>query len=588
MTKRELPTNVTPSYLALARKAAQEGNYDLVTELYRTAAADGVVEQQSKAWGLLLIEAGKLEEGSRLCGDALATPQARQPSIASDTPGESEPEDDFTDFEAVPRQQQTTDVDRGSKELIQLFRRWFAGRADVYARQWYDARNDRTGYVPVREPLEDHQIAQHLEGRITLGQYLLYPDHHVSFAVIDLDPTSAAWEQARLEQTAELGGLGLPALREYARRIVTVARELLVPMYLEDTGGTGLHLWVFFAPRVPARRARALLRELLWRSGTQPASVAVEIFPKQDALTGKGLGNLVKLPLGIHQATTRPSRFLDPQRLEPLPAKLALSTIRPVDPVSFERILQERVIPLRNTETSPQPQPVSSVAPPLLGSPRALAEALASIESGKQVAEAVDRVLDGCAVLKELVRLAWEGENISTTAVRCILYSIGLIGRENPTIDQILARTGTSRKELERIRRGLQSPIGCKRLHEYFPELARHCHCPEVPEAGYATPVLFAFSRPPRFPYSRPVSPIEADEWLESEPTDTKEELKSLIARLERMEEMLRSFLSSSASPQQPERSLDPPPWAEDLTTTTPLQGDDNHSTEKTDAEGST
>lgn len=567
MGRQESRSDANTTHLALAQRAAREGNYAAVNDLYHAAAAAGIVEANKRAWGLLLVEAGNLEEGYRLCGRSA---ERESPLDSSNLSSPEQTGEDFTDFEALPRQQQADPLRSAHQELISLFRRWFAGRGDVYARQWYDARNDRTGYVPVREPLDDRQIAQHLEGRITLGQYLLYPDHHVSFAVIDLDPTAAAWERARLERGAELGGLGLPELCHYAQRISQVARDLGVPVFLEDTGGSGLHLWVFFAPRVPARRARAFLRELLWRSGSQPASVAAEIFPKQDELTGKGFGNLVKLPLGIHQATTRPSRFLNPQNLEPELAVAALSAIQPVDPAIFEQILQQRVIPLRASEASSTPVPNSLLTTPTLGSPRALAEALASIESGKPVAEAVDRVVEGCAVIKELVRLASEGEPVSTTALRCLLYSIGLIGRENPVIDQLLARTGTSRKELERIRRGLQSPIGCKRLHEYFPDLARRCTCPEVPEAGYATPVLFALSNPPRFARPQRVSPVEADEWLGDTPSASKEDLKAIIARLERMEEILRNFLGTRPDTVNPASLSEEPPWADEPQTTGP------------------
>ncbi|MCX8072825.1 MAG: CRISPR-associated primase-polymerase type A1 [Candidatus Binatia bacterium] len=558
-TRESSSSSVASGHLALAARAAAEGNYALVKELYAAAAAAGAVEGERAKWALLLIEAGELEEGWRL--------QGQQPEgILSQEKG-SQPEsedtgDDFLTFEATPRvdQGKTPSTDTA---LIELFRRWFAGRGDVYARQWYDARNDRTGYVPVREPLDDRVIAQHLEGRITIGQYLLYPDHHVSFAVIDLDPTSAALEQARLEQTDELGGLGLPALREYASRIVRTARELDVPTLLEDTGGAGLHIWIFFAPRVPARRARAFVRELLWRSGSQPASVVVEIFPKQDELTGKGLGNLVKLPLGVHQATLRPSRFLQGESLEPLPELSALRSVCPVDPVIFDRLLNDRVVPLRPLQApTPTPQEPSLPTSPL-GSPRALAEALAAIESRKPVAEAVDRVLENCAVLRELARRALEGEPLPTTGLRCLLYSIGLIGRDNPVIEQIFARTGASRKELERVRRGLQSPVGCRRLKEYFPQLAERCSCPEVPEAGYATPVLFALSGSPHFHRREPLSPVAADEWLGSDFPDTgssKEELRKIIARLEEVEKILRELLGRPPSnPSTPESSA--PPW---------------------------
>ncbi len=562
MGDQKLSPSADPSYLALARRAAEELDYRRVVELYQHARAGGFVAGHEREWGLLLIEAGELEQGRQLCGAAPSG--AYEPAPQGDDPSAPDVTDDFLAFDAAPREVATAGA-QFPAELVEQFRRWFAGRGDVYARQWYDARNERTGYVPVREPLDDRVIVQHLEGRITIGQYLLYPDHHVSFAVIDLDPTAAASEQMRLENSTESGGLALPALAEYAARIARTAASLDVPAFLEDTGGSGLHVWLFFAPRVPARRARAFLRELLWRSGTQPASVVVEIFPKQDQLTGKGLGNLVKLPLGIHQATLRPSRFLD-DRLQPVEAREAFARLRTVDPVVFEQLLQQRVVPLRPIEPGPTVPPEETNAPsrPTLGSPRALAEALATIESGKPVKEAVDRILEGCHVLHELARRAWEGEPLSATSLRCLLYSIGLVGRENPVIEQILARTSTSRKELDRIRRGFQSPIGCKRLREYFPDLAARCQCPEVPEAGYATPALFAFSSPPRFSRREPIAPFETEEWVDRTVPDPKADLAAIISRLERMEKILQSLLpqqGQSSTEEKPTDDNEDPPW---------------------------
>ncbi|GIW43283.1 MAG: hypothetical protein KatS3mg077_0565 [Candidatus Binatia bacterium] len=560
MPEHELHPKVAGTHLALAQRAASQGDYGTVKDLYRTARNQGLVEHDKRAWALLLIEAGEIEEGRRLKGEPYPANSLTADSPEPETGGSSPDAEDFLVFDAEPRPSQQPE--QTGNELVDLFRRWFAARGDVYARQWYDARNDRTGYVPVREPMDERVVSQHLSGRLTLGQYLLYPDHHVAFAVIDLDPTSAAWEQTRLEQTEALGGLALAPLRDYAQRIVRVGREIGVPLFIEDTGGSGLHLWAFFAPRVPARRARSFLRELLWRAGPQPASVNVEIFPKQDELTGKGLGNLVKLPLGVHQATLRPSRFLAPESLEPLDAASALAALRTVDPLTFEQVLRDRVVPLRPPGSiAPSPQPLETT--PLTGSPRGLAEALAAIEKGKPVAEAVDRVLEGCAVLRELARRAQEGEPVSATALRCLLYSVGLIGRENPVIDQIFARTGTSRKELARVRKGLQSPIGCKRLHEYFPELALKCRCPEAPEAGYATPVLFALSSPPQFAKKPPLSPVELGDWVESDTPsgNTKAELQAIIARLERMEKILHDLLPHRKFSTPAPNDHSPPPW---------------------------
>jgi hypothetical protein len=224
----------------------------------------------------------------------------------------------------------------------------------VHARQWHDARRDRSGYWPVREPLTARVVEEHLLRRLTIGQYVLHPDSTVSFAVLDLDPTAAALEQMRLASGGD-GGLGLPALVDYAARLAAVAERLGLSATVEDTGGSGLHVWLLFAPRVPAAAARAALRELLWRAGPQPPAVSVELFPKQERLTGKGLGNLIKLPLGIHQVTLRPSRFLD-AHMEPVDDAGALAALRSCDPAAVESLLASRVVPLRAPTTDEAPR----------------------------------------------------------------------------------------------------------------------------------------------------------------------------------------------------------------------------------------
>lgn len=49
------------------------------------------------------------------------------------------------------------------------------------------------------------------------------------------------------------------------------------------------------------------------RQSLQPdlSAFDMEVFPKQVQLTGKGLGNLVKLPLGIHRLTGKRSYFIE-------------------------------------------------------------------------------------------------------------------------------------------------------------------------------------------------------------------------------------------------------------------------------------
>jgi hypothetical protein len=520
------PAPPCSALLALARRAADAGAYQQVRDLFAAACAASMTAEDAARWQLLLLEAGDVEgaqEAARRSGAGAVA------ALATDDVSEGE-DDGFLDFEPGERTPRNAAV---PEPMVATFLRHFAGRADVYARQWHDARRDRSGYWPVREPLTAHVVEQHLLRRLTIGQYVLHPDNTVSFAALDLDPTAAALEQMRLPSGGE-GALALPPLLDYAARVFAAADRLGLRVAMEDTGGFGLHVWLLFAPRIPAAQARGVLRELLWRAGPQPPAVSVELFPKQDRLGGKGLGNLIKLPLGVHQATLRPSRFLD-AHMQALEDAHALASLRPCDPAAVEAVLASRVIPLRAAPAD-HPEGGEPAPPPLVPSvqptPRALAEALAAIPPGPPATAAADRMLAGCAVLRELVRLAHEEHRLWPEAARTLVYTLGIVGRENPRIEEALCKAGVSRKEIQRVRRGLQAPIGCKRLRERFPAVAAHCACPLAPPGGYATPALFALRSVPSFKRSAPPWPAAPD--LEAGDGDQAQpELQSRLARIE-------------------------------------------------------
>jgi hypothetical protein len=164
--------------------------------------------------------------------------------------------------------------------------------------------------------------------------------------------------------------------------------------------------------------------------------------------------------------------------------------------------------------------------------PRALAEALAAIPPGGEATAAVDRMLAGCAVLRELVRHAHEERVLPPEAARALVYTVGLVGRDNERIEDALRKAGVSRKELERVRRGLQAPVGCKRLRERFPALCSGCACPEPPPGGYATPALFGLRSAPRFTRKPAPWPAVAD--IEGAPgASSVVEVEHRLARIE-------------------------------------------------------
>ncbi len=196
---------------------------------------------------------------------------------------------------------------RREDEQVALFLRLFRGREDAFARQWVNRGEGRQGYVPVRRPMQPADVRDHLSGRRTYGIYLLDRKSQVHLGVIDVDLVGRLRDarEARKQR---------PIIRRESlylhKRIAGLAHEAGLCCLAEVSGGKGYHFWFPVREPVPAAAMRAALQGLINGLNEDLECFNLEIFPKQDRRTGKGFGNLVKLPLGIHRATGKPSSFV--------------------------------------------------------------------------------------------------------------------------------------------------------------------------------------------------------------------------------------------------------------------------------------
>jgi len=211
-------------------------------------------------------------------------------------------------------------------DKIRLFREIFNGRQDAVPRYWKSAKTGKSGYAPICKnewrrpecrkgiqnaacaecehaaylPLSDLLIFEHLRGKHILGVYPLLPDHRCHFIAADFDDHGA--DNAPLDdllsfyETCEIQEIPCYALR--------------------SKSGTGCHAFIFFEKPVPARKARtvvfALLQEAEVIGDDAEISSFDRLFPNQDRLSGKGLGNLIALPFQGFAARKGHTLFLDP------------------------------------------------------------------------------------------------------------------------------------------------------------------------------------------------------------------------------------------------------------------------------------
>ncbi len=149
--------------------------------------------------------------------------------------------------------------------------------------------------------LTGEQITKHLAGEQLIGIYPLLPDNTSWFINADFDEGN--WIASSL-------------------KFIQACKEISIPAYLERSrSGNGGHVWIFFETPIPACKSRKVVLSLLTTSGAISAfdknTSFDRLFPNQDYHSGKGLGNLIALPLHMPSLEKGNSCFIDINTLEP-------------------------------------------------------------------------------------------------------------------------------------------------------------------------------------------------------------------------------------------------------------------------------
>jgi hypothetical protein len=354
----------------------------------------------------------------------------------------------------------------GTADLVRFIER-FAGRPDVHARMWYD-RVRGVGYSPVRHPLTLDVLRAHLDGALTAGIYLVHPDETVQVVVFDVDASKVALERAAGDpaRTAALRR----AVHGEATRLLTVLRRLGLDPVLEDSGFKGRHLWLFLPDPVPAGRAVAFGRALLASTAPRPEGVKVELFPKQAGLSEGGLGNLVKLPLGIHLRSGRRAELLDDEgRVE-------------ADPFGRVRRARRVALPeLELVEAPPErPTPPPSLPPLPEQAPRPFTA------SRFETSPWLGPVLQGCHVLRAVVEEAVAKRALSAEAPLVLNHTLGHLPDGVEAVNYLYGLVGGVSESARLVSRLKGQPTGCGKIRGRLGEIVARvpCACSFAPRPG--------------------------------------------------------------------------------------------------------
>ena len=340
---------------------------------------------------------------------------------------------------------------------LKLFLNLFQGREGVFARQWADGQ----GYSPVRPERSTNpgDILLHIRGAETYGIYPIRKDNTAKLVCFDIDLPK---NFAEVDEEALVNDKS--SLLTQVKNICTTAMDALLDwsfnsrgILIEDTGGRGYHIWMFFESSVPAAIARKFAYSILTK-----AEVQCEVFPKQDEVAKGQYGNLIKLPLGLHKKYKQYSKLIDitEGKISSLEDPFShLAEIVPI-PVSIILKMTQKRVEVRDPK-HPGPTEVITAAK---ATPKKI--------SGKNVkSPRIGDLIGKCRALLHLKEKAVSQRHLEHGERLALAYIMVNTEDGEEVLHHILSNcsdydSNRTQKEIDYLKARGMKPISCRRLVE--------------------------------------------------------------------------------------------------------------------------
>jgi hypothetical protein len=275
----------------------------------------------------------------------------------------------------LPKRLEHAEITLSTKVVEDLLAAKFIARKDVKAVQhnsgkWspHQEYNELTGRNDgPRIGWRRRDLTEHIAGTSTFGHYLLDTSGQCKLVAFDIDlektghvPDTDAWgtpDEPHWFEENDLRGAWLNRahpqrtffkyqFRMLAEKLTRAAwEELELPVAVAYSGAKGIHVYCFtgLISGEEARRAGRIIldsvgniepmRGKCFYKHSEFPNLSIEMYPKQESLDGKDLGNLLRLPLGRNLKSSDPTFFIDLTapltELRPIDAEIALTKVNP-------------------------------------------------------------------------------------------------------------------------------------------------------------------------------------------------------------------------------------------------------------------